>query len=145
MAHSDLNELLRHLFDMAEMLLTRQGAFLPVGAIILSNGEVRHVASQIEGNEYPGAQPFIQILTKTFQKEAAEGRLRAAGMAYDVLTVPPGKQQKQDAICCSLEHCLGEAVDVFKPYIRTEDGKFQFEEIFAAARTQQFFRHLPRA
>ncbi len=54
MAHSDLNELLNHLLDMAEMLLTKQGAFLPVGAIMLSNGEVRHIAGQIEGNEYPG-------------------------------------------------------------------------------------------
>ena len=120
MAQSDLNELLNHPIDTAEMLLTK-GAFLPVGAIMLS-----------------------KILTETFQKEAEEVRLRAAGMAYDVLTVPTGKQQKQDAICFSLEHCLGEAVDVFRPYIRTEDGKFQFEEIFAAARTQQFFRQLPR-
>ena len=71
----------------------------------------------------------MELLTETFQKEAAKGKLRAAGMCYDVLTVPPGKNQKQDAICCALEHCLGEAVDVFEPYVRKEDGNFQYGEI----------------
>ena len=145
MAHSDLNELLTHLLEMAEMLLAEQGGFLPVGAIMLTSGEVRHVGAQIEGNEYPGAQPLIELLTETFQRKATEGKLRAAGIAYDVLTIPPGKHQKQDAICCSLEHCLGEAVDVFKPYVRTEAGDLQFEEIFTANRTQQFFSQLPSA
>ena len=144
MAHSDLNELLSALLRMAETLLADQGTFLPIGAIMLSNGEIRHVGAQIEGEEYPGAQPLLELLTNTFQKEAAQGKLRAAGIAYDVLTVPPGRQRKQDAICCSLEHFLGEAVDVFKPYARTEDGHVQFEEIFASNRTQQFFRQLPR-
>jgi hypothetical protein len=144
MAHSDLNELLAPLLDMAEALLAKQGAFLPIGAIMLSNGEIRHVGAQIEGNEYPGAQPLIELLTESLQKEAAEGRLRAAGIAYDVLTIPPGKHQKQDAICCSLEHCLGEAVNVYKPYVRSEDGQFQFAEIFATQRMPQFFRQLPR-
>jgi hypothetical protein len=144
MAHPDLDELMSALLDMAEMLLAKQGAFLPIGAIKWSNGEIRHVGAQIEGEEYPGAQPLLELLTCTFQKEAAEGRLCAAGIAYDVLTVPPGKQRKQDAICCSLEHCLGEAFDVFVPYSRTEEGRFQFEETFTNRRTQQFFCQLPR-
>jgi hypothetical protein len=144
MAHPDLDELLNALLGMAEMLLAKQGAFLPIGAIMWSNGEIRHVGAEIEGEEYPGAQPLLEVLTNTFQKEAADGKLRAAGIAYDVLTVPPGRDRKQDAICFSLEHCLGEAIDVFKPYIKTEEGHFQFEEIFANSRTQQFFRQLPR-
>ncbi len=130
---------------MAETLLAQQGEFLPIGAIMLSDGDIRHVGAQIEGEEFPGAQPLIKLLTETFQKEATEGRIRAAGIGYDVLTVPPGKHQKQDAICCSLEHYSGEAVDVFKPYARAEDGKFRFEEIFATKRAQQFFIQLPRA
>jgi hypothetical protein len=79
-------------------------------------------------------------LTETFQKEATEGKLRAAGICYDVLTVPPGKHQKQDA---GLEHCLGETVDVFKPCVWTEGGNFQYGEIFAAKRTPQFLSQIP--
>jgi hypothetical protein len=144
MAHSDLNELLNAVLPMAEMLLAKQGAFLPIGAIMLSNGEIRHVGAQVEGEEYPGAQPLMELLTETFRKEATAGKLRAAGMAYDVLTIPPGRSQKQDAICCSLEHCLGEALDVFRPYVKAGDGTFQFDEVFVAKRTPNFFTQLPR-
>ena len=144
MAHPDLNELVTTLLKMAQMLLEEQGAFLPIGAIMLPNGEIRHVGAQIEGEEYPGAQPLLELLTTTFQRQASEGKLRAAGIAYDVLTIPPGQQRKQDAICCSLEHYLGEAVDVFKPYIKTEEGQFEFGEIFANSRPQRLFSHLPR-
>lgn len=145
MAHPDLNELLDALLSMARMLLTKQGEFLPIGAIMLSDGEIRHVGAQIEGNDYPGSQPLIDILIENFQKEAVKGKLRAAGICYDVLAVPPGKRQKQDAICCGLEHCLGEAVDVFTPYVKMADGTFQYDEIFATKRTPQFFRQIPRA
>jgi hypothetical protein len=144
MAHPDLNELLNALLSMAEMLLTKQGEFLPIGAIMLSDGEIRHVAGKIEGDDHPGSQPLIDLLSETFLREAARGKLRAAGICYDVLTVPPGNDQKQDAICCGLEHCLGEAVDVFKPYVKKEDGNFQYGEIFAVKRTPQFFCQIPR-
>lgn len=74
-----------------------------------------------------------------------ERRIRERpAFATGVLTVPPGKHQKQDAICFGLEHCLGEVVDVFQPYVRTEEGTFQFDDIFAAKRTSQFFCQLPR-
>ena len=145
MAHSDLNELLNVLLPMAEKLLVKQGEFYPVGAVMLSDGEIRHVGAKIEGDDHPPSQLLIDLLTETFQKQATAGKLRAAGICYDVLTVPPGKHQKQDAICCGLEHSLGEAVNVFKPYVRTEDGNFQFDEIFAAQKTPQLFCQLPRA
>ena len=144
MAHPDLDELLNAILEMAEMLLAKQGAFLPIGAIMLSDGEIRHVGAQIEGEEYPGAQPLMQLLTESFRKEAAAGKLRAAAMSYDVLTVPPGRSHKQDAICCSLEHCLGEAFDVFRPYVKAGDGTFQFEEVFAVKRVPAFFCQLPQ-
>jgi len=137
-------KLLIAILEMAEMLLEKQGAFLPIGAIMLSNGEIQHVGAQIEGEEYPGAQPLMELLISMFKKEAAAGRLRAAAMGYDVFTVPPGKSLKQDAICCSLEHRFGDALDVFKPYMKAADGTFQFEEVFAVMRTPTFFCGLPR-
>src|SRR5882762_1072726 len=47
-------------------------------------------------------------------------RLRAAGICYDVLTVPPGEDQKRDAVCCGLEHYSGETVNVFVPYVKAD-------------------------
>jgi hypothetical protein len=144
MAHPDLNELLNAILPMAEMLLKKQGEFYPIGAIMSSEGEIRHVGGKIEGDDHPPSQSLIDLLTETFQKQATSGKLRAAAICYDVLTVPPGKHQKQDAICCGLEHWLGEAVDVFKPYVKTGDGNIQFDEVFAAKRVPQFFCQIPR-
>jgi hypothetical protein len=78
MAHPDLNELLNALLSMAKMLLTKQGEFLPIGAIMFSDGELQQVGAKIEGDDYPGSQPLIDLLTETFRKEAAKGKLRAA-------------------------------------------------------------------
>ena len=69
MAHSDLNELLNHLLDLAEMLLTKQGAFLPVGAIMLSNGEVRHVA---------GPSSILGAMDLDFTAQHAAGAINEA-------------------------------------------------------------------
>jgi hypothetical protein len=145
MANSDLNEVLNALFSMAEMLLKKEGEFYPIGVIMLTDGQIRHVGAKIEGNEHPPSQPLIDLLRGTFQEEARTGKLRAAGICYDVLTVPPGKQLKQDAIFGGLEHCLGEAVNVFKPYAKMDDGNVQLEEIFATRRTLQFFDQIPHA
>ena len=69
MAHPDLNELLNELLSMAQTLLMKQGEFLPIGAIMLSDGEVRHVGAKIEGDDHPGSQPLVELLTEeTFQK-----------------------------------------------------------------------------
>ena len=140
---SDLDELLNAILSMAETLLTKNGEFYPIGAMMFSDGEIRYVAAGVEGDEHPASQTLIDIFTENFQKEASEGKLRAAGIGYDALTVPPGKVEKQDAICCSLEHCLGEAVNVFRPYTKKEDCSLKFEEIFVADRTPQFFCQLP--
>ena len=145
MAHSDLDKLLDALLSMAETLLRKQGEFLPIGAIMWPDGKIQHVGAKIEGNEYPGAQPLIDLLTETFQAKAAEGKLRAAGICFDGLTIPQGKERKQDVICCGLEHCLGETVNVFRPYTRTELGHVEVEDGFSTNRRPQFFKELPRA
>ena len=145
MAHPDLDQLWNSIVPVAQMLLTKQGEFLPIGAIMLSDGVIRHLAGNIEGDDYPASQSLLDLLTDTFRTQVAKGNLRAAAICYDVLTIPPGKDRKQDAICCGLEHCLGESVDVFTPYVKTEDGGFHYQEGFCAKRNPQFFFKMPRA
>jgi hypothetical protein len=129
---------------MAEMLLAKHGEFYPIGAIVLSNGEVQHVSAGIDGDEHPLSQSLIDLLTEIFKNEAKKGKIRAAGICYDALTVPPGQHRKRDAVCCGLEHSLGESIDVFRPYSRADDGSFQYDEIFASERPPQFFCEIPR-
>ena len=145
MTHPDLDQLWNSIVPVAQMLLTKQGAFYPIGAIMMSDGVIRHVGAKVEGDDYPRSQSLLDLLTDTFRTEAAKGKLRAAAICFDVLTIPPGKDRKQDAICCGLEHCLGESVDVFTPYVQTEDGGFRYGEVFCAKREPQFFFKMPRA
>ena len=69
MAHPDLNKLLSALLSMAEMLLTKQGEFYPIGSIMLSDGEIRHVGAKIEGDDHPPSQSLIDLLTETSKRK----------------------------------------------------------------------------
>ncbi len=124
-------------------MLSKYGEFYPFGAVMSSTGEIRQVGAKIERDDHPPSQPLIDLLTETFRNQAARGELRAAGLCYDVLTIPPGEHRKRDAVCFGLEHYLGETVDVFIPYVKRSNGNVQYGEIFAATRTTKFFRKLP--
>jgi len=143
MAHPELDALFNTLLPFAQKMLQKYGEFLPFGAIMSSSGEIRQVGAKIEGDDYPTSQPLLDLLTETFKKQAVKGELRAAGICYDVLTVPPGEDQKRDAICCGLEHYSGETVDVFVPYVKATASDVQYGEVFAAKRAAQFFCELP--
>ena len=97
------------------------------------------LAATFEGEEHPPSQKIIDLLTQAFRQQAAAGQLRAAGICYDIRTIPPGQSEKSDAICMSLEHQNGEAADVCLPYKKGWFGKITYGEIFGAARIREFF------
>jgi hypothetical protein len=144
MAHPELDELFDMLVPFAKTMLREQGEFYPFGAYMSSSGEIQWVGARSEGDDHPASEPLIDLLTETFKNYAARGGLRAAAICYDVLTIPPGEDQKRDAICCGLEHLTGEWVDVFVPYIKALDGEIQYGKVFSAQRIAQFFGELPR-
>ena len=143
MAHPELNALFKTLLPFVQTMLREHGEFYPFGAVMTSSGEIQQVGAKMEDDDHPPSQPCIDLLTEAFKKQAKKGELRAAGICYDVLTVPPGEVEKRDAVCCCLEHYSGETVDVFVPYTRTADGGIEYGEIFAAKRIGQFFCELP--
>jgi len=143
MAHPELNALFKTLLPFVQTMLREHGEFYPFGAVMTSSGEIQQVGPKMEDDDHPPSQPCIDLLTEAFKKQAKKGELRAAGICYDVLTVPPGEVEKRDAVCCCLEHYSGETVDVFVPYTRTADGGIEYGEIFAAKRIGQFFCELP--
>lgn len=143
MAHSELDALFDTLLTFAKTMLREHGEFYPFGAVMTSGGEIQQVGVKMEGDDHPPSQPLIDSLTEAFKKQARKGELRAAGICYDVLTVPPGEVQKRDAVCCGLEHYSGETVDVFVPYVKRADGEVDYGEVFATKRTVQFFCELP--
>ena len=138
MAHPDLDALLNALLPFAEQMLAKSGEFFPFGAEMKFDGEIDAVASY-DSDEHPPSQTLIDLLTEGFRQQADTGELRGAGICYDVRTIPPGQTEKCDAICISLEHQSGEAVDVYVPYTKDRLGKIRCGAMFATRRTPQFF------
>ena len=138
MAHPDLDQLLNALLPFAQQMLAKHGEFYPFGSSMTTDGKiVAHGA--YEGNENPPSQQLIDLLTHAFRQQAVVGQIRAAGICYDIRTIPPGQSEKTDAICMSLEHQSGEAGDICLPYKKGWFGKISYGEIFGAARKREFF------
>jgi hypothetical protein len=138
MASADLNELLNALLPFAERMLTEHSEFFPFAATMKPDGETTAVGAY-DGDEHTPSQVLIDLLADSFRRQAQNEEIKAAGICYDVRTIPPGQNEKCDAVCCSLEHRTGEALDVYLPYWKTTEGCIQYGEMFAARRTPQFF------
>jgi len=84
MAHPDLNALFNAVLPFAKLMLSEQGEFFPFGATMSPNGEITHVGARIEDDERPPAQSLIDVMAKSFQRQAANGQLRA-----ETTPIPP--------------------------------------------------------
>jgi hypothetical protein len=136
--HPDLDALLNDLLPFAECMLSEHGEFYPFGGSITSDG--RHISVGAKGSsDHPKSQELIEIMTHEFRSQASEGKIRAAGICFDVRVVPPGQIDKTDAIQLALEREGGDAVDVFVPYSQLPDGTFTYGELFACERTPTLF------
>lgn len=131
MSRADLDKILPSLFKFAQTMLNDVGSFLPFGAAVTAEGEVKQVGGYT-GDEHPPAQEIINLLTSAFQQDASAGTIRAAGICFDVLAAPPGKSEKTDAICARLEDIDGEAVEVFLPYRKGLFGRMKYGSVWAS-------------
>lgn len=130
MASEDLNELFRAARSFAEIMLAKEGEFIPFGVSMEIDGKVALVGGDV-GSEHPASVDVIELLQSTFRKLALDGEIRAAGVCMDVRVVPPGQSDKSDAIGTRLAHISGESTVVFVPYTRLADGDYGFGGIFA--------------
>jgi hypothetical protein len=141
--HPDLDALLNDLLPFAERMLVEHGEFYPFGGSITRDGEHISVAAKASSDR-PKSQELIDIMTDSFRAQAAEGKIRAAGICFDVRVIPPGQVDKTDAIQVALEREGGDAVDVFVPYAQLSDSEFTYGELFACERTPTLFVQQPQ-
>lgn len=139
MADTDFDQILNTLIPLAQEMISKHGEFYPFGSSIGTDGKV-DLNAPYEHNNCPTSQLVIDLMTQTFRKHATDGKIRAAGICYDVRTIPPGKNKKTDAIWVSMEKRSGEAVDLIVPYKKGIFGNYSFGKLFAADRAPQFFR-----
>ncbi len=139
MARPDLEEVMNTLIPFAQQMLAKAGEFFPFGASMRPDGTLAQNGTYT-GSEHPPSQELIDLLVAGFQRDAAAGSLRAAGICFDVRIVPPGATEKSDAICVQLEHADGEAIEIYVPYSKGWFGKIKYAELFASKGTPMFFR-----
>jgi hypothetical protein len=96
-------------------MIAKYGEFYPFGSSIATDGTI-NLNAPFQENDRPMSQLIIELITQAFRENASDGEIRAAGICYDVSTIPPGETKKTDAIWVSLEQITGEALDVIMPW-----------------------------
>jgi hypothetical protein len=126
----EIQKLLNYLLPFAEQMLTKEGEFYPYAAIMDAGGEVQAVS--VAGEERPDVGELLLALHAELSKQAAEGAIRASGIAADVTLTDPDSGETKDAVQLELDHADAEAVDVYVPY-ETAGDSVKFGELVAAA------------
>jgi hypothetical protein len=132
----EIERLLKYLLPFAEAKLNRDGEFYPYAAIVAADGELKTVAAA--GGEQPDAGDLLLALHQELREQAAEGSIRASGIAADVTLTDPDNGETTDAVQVELDHVGGDAVDVYVPYETGADG-IEFGDLVAAAGREPVF------
>jgi len=129
-AKADAEQLLNALIPFAEQMLQRHHEFFPFGGHMTPEGEIVHDAAS-DGTEQPPSKTLIDLMEQSFRQSAKEQKLRACAIVYDIRTIPPGRNEKQDAIAVSVDHSSGYSVVVIYPYTFDVEKKLRVEAPFA--------------
>jgi hypothetical protein len=136
-AAEELQALLNRLLPHAERMLSEHGDFYPCAVVLESDGKVDVVAPPIR-TETPDAGDVLVALHEDLRAQAAEGSIRASGIAADVTLTDPESGETTDAVQVELDHAESEAVDVYVPY-EAEAGGIRFGELVAARGREPVF------
>jgi hypothetical protein len=128
---SDYSALLESLLPFAQQQLEKHGEFSPFGATMLTSGDIGFAASYLDEEHWAAAES-LELLIDGLRSSASLGEIRAAGVCFDALTIPPGASEKADAICLKLAHATLDPIDVFFPYKKGWLGSVSYTEGFAA-------------
>jgi hypothetical protein len=135
----EIQELLNFLLPYAERMLSQHGEFYPYAAALDSDGELNAVGADI-GDDSPDVGGLLIALHEGLRERAAEGAIRASGIAADVTLTDPDSGETTDAVQVELDHADADAVDIFVPY-ETEGEGIKFGELVAAEGREPVFAH----
>lgn len=128
----ECESLMSAVLPRAEELLLGHRELFPFAATLSASGEIAHVPG-FTGSERPPTEELIALLEAGFREGAARGELVATALLCDVLVVPPGKSERQDAIAVRLDHRDDYSIVVLFPYVIAESGALTVDEPFATA------------
>ena len=136
---AEIQELLNFLLPYAEQMLTQHGEFYPYAAALGSDGELNAVGTDLD-DDSPDVGEVLVALHEGLRERAAEGEIRASGIAADVTLTDPDSGETTDAVQVELDHADADAVDIFVPY-ETEGEGVKFGELVAAEGRTPVFAH----
>lgn len=135
---SEVEEIMNAMLPFGQQMLEKHGEFIPYGGAMKPNGEIVSVAGY-DGNEQPPSQEIINLLKGGYRQAAKNGEYKATGIFYDVRVIPPGSNEKTDAIAIALDHKEGYSVIVLFPY-KIVNSKVEFGQVFAQAGMNDIFK-----
>ena len=121
-----LTDLLNPMLDFAKEQLEKHGEFLPFGAYLDSEDELR-LAMLEEDVEASDADEYVWQLASCLAQSVGEGRDRAAVFCVNCRVLPPGYSEMSDALCIHFEDQLGERWDLFFPYRSNKDSTVEYQ------------------
>jgi hypothetical protein len=122
-----LDDVLDALLPFAHQLLDKHGEFFPFGAAMGRDGKVSMVAGDT-GTEHPPSDEVMELIREAMRRD--RDKYVAVGLCYDVRVRTSADAPLTDAICVSLEHEGGMAVDVVEPYAK-RGGKIEYGSLAA--------------
>ena len=135
---SDCEDVLNSVLPFAVEMLTQHREFFPFGGTMSADGQIVHTGGWT-GEEHPESTEVIELLEKGFRAGAVRGEYKATAIVYDIRTIPPGKQDKQDAIAVALDHRENYSAIVIFPYSFAPDGQLDIETPFAMKGDSKIF------
>jgi hypothetical protein len=135
----EIQELLNFLLPFAERMLSQHGEFYPYAAALDSDGAVSAVGIDMH-DDSPDVGELLIALHQGLRERAAEGAIRASGIAADVTLTDPDSGETTDAVQVELDHADADAVDIFVPYETKAEG-IEFGELVAAEGREPVFAH----
>ncbi len=137
----EIQELLNFLLPFAERMLSQNGEFYPYAAALGSDGELNAVGTDLD-DDSPDVGEVLVALHEGLRERAAEGAIRASGIAADVTLTDPDSGETTDAVQVELDHADADAVDIFVPYETEGEGQgIKFGELVAAEGREPVFAH----
>ena len=133
----EIQELLNFLLPQAERMLGEQGEFYPYAAAVETDGSIEPVAPPVATAD-PDVGEILVALHNDLREQAAEGAIRASGIAADVTLTDPDSGETTDAVQLELDHADADAVDIYVPYTSSGEG-VTFGELVAAAGREPVF------
>ena len=134
-----LDDILEALLPFARQLLEKHGEFFPFGAAMSRDGKVTMVAGDT-GTEHPPSDEVMELIRTAMRRD--RDKYLAVGLCYDVRVRTSADAPPTDAICVSLEHEGGMAVDVVEPYAK-RGGKVAYGSLAAQQGRRMVFSSPP--